>query len=502
MTLTRKVAYNTAIQAVGKVLYLACSLAIVILITRYLGVAGYGNYNTVIAYLGFFTVLADLGLWMVMVREISQKPGQKEKIVGNVFGLRIITAVTALVLANAVSLFLNYPTEVKIGILIFSIGIFFMLLNQVLLGVFQIWLRADKAAIAEVAGRVLTLILVIWLIRRQADFYDVVAAASAGFLINFFLNFIFANKYLKIIPQFSWPLWKKILRAAIPLAIIGILTTIYYKIDTVLLSLLPLGKVIIPQLSHYSNSEAVGIYGVSYRVLDIVLVLPTLFVGLVYPIISQNISSNFKKTQAAFQRSFDFLVIAGVIFTAVTFFLAPQIIDVIGGSEFGQSIVILQILSIAFLPFFAGNLTGIVMTAAHKQKYLILPYLIFAILNIAANAIFIPYYSFLAAAIVTTCGHFVVCFIPYYLVWRHTKLIPSLKIVPKVLAAGAAIGGLIYLAQKSNLIFNWPSFASFPLGQEIVIVLSLILLSGLLYFLILYLVGGITKGDFVALVKK
>jgi O-antigen/teichoic acid export membrane protein len=502
MSLTRKVAYNTFTQAIGKILYLACSLAIVILITRYLGVSGYGNYNTVIAYLGFFTTLADLGLWMIMVREISQNPKDKQKIVGNVIGLRIFTAIIALVLASLIAHFLNYPQLVKTGILIFSVGIFFQLLNQVILGVFQIYLRADKAAISEILGRALTLVLIIWLIKIGAGFLLIITASAAGFTLNFIINIILARKYLKIIPQFEFVLWKQILRAAIPVAIVGILTTIYYKIDTVMLSLLPLTHVIIPSINHLTNPEAVGIYGVAYRVLDIVLVFPALFVGLIYPLISKHISINSEKTQNFFQRSFDFLLIFGTLISTVTFFLAPQIIDVIGGKQFGTSISILRILSIAFLPFFIGNLPGNVLVAAHKQKVLILPFFIFALMNIIANLIFIPYYSFFGAAWITTIGHFIVCIIAYILVWKHTNLIPSLKILPKVIIAGIFAGSLIYLVEKYNLLINWKLFLNISIFKEMFFVLILILAVSGIYLLILYILKGISKEDFLVLIRK
>ena len=499
MSLTRKVAYNTIAQAVGKILYLGCSLVIVILITRHLGVSGYGNYNTIIAYLGLFAVLAELGLYMIMVREISQYPKEKEKIVGNILGLRIFTAIAALILATVVAFFLNYPQEVKTGILIFSGGIFFMLLNQVLVGVFQVYLRADKAALAEVVGRAFTLILVIWFIKQGAGLLYIVGAASLGFALNFFINFLLASQYLKIIPQFQTSLWKKLLKAALPLAIAGILWTIYYKIDTVILSLLPLERVAIESISHFSNSEAVGIYGVAYRFLEIVIAFPILFVGLIYPVISKNIILNRQRTKRVFQKSFNFLTISSLLFMLIGFFLAPQIIDIVGGSQFTQSVLVLRILSISFLPHFWGALTGIVLTAAHKQKFLIIPVLTFTIVNIAANIIFIPYYSFLGSATITTLGQFLLCIIYYYLIRKHTSLVPSFNILPKALLAGVGTAGLLILGQRSSFVFWQSAFYDLPIWQEFLLTSGVILILLIIYFFLLYLFRGIRKEDLLAL---
>ncbi|MBA7490639.1 lipid II flippase MurJ [subsurface metagenome] len=498
MTLTKKVALNALIQTIGKVLYFGFSLAIIMLITRHLGVSGYGNYNTIIAYLGIFAVLADLGLYMIMVRDMSQRPKEQEKIVGNVLGLRIFTAIVALILAALVSIFLNYPLEVKIGILIFSAGIFFILLSQTLLGVFQVYLRVDKATIAEVAGRFLTLILVIWLIKKGAGLLPVITAAAAGFAFNFFLSFIFANQFIKIIPRFQISLWKKTIIKALPLGIVAILATIYYKIDIVLLSLLPLKKVLIFGISHFSNSEAVGIYSAAYRVLEIIVVFPNLFALLIFPIISKSIKSDPKRTQRVFQKSFNFLAIFGIFFTIIGFFLASQITDIVGGREFANSKIVLQILSIAFLPHFVGNLYGIVLTAADKQKVLIMPFFIFTAFNIIGNLILIPYYSFLGAALITVVGQFILCSVNYYLIWKHVKLAPSVKILPNILLAGTVVAGFLMLILRANF-FALDNFYLFPIWQKMFLTTGLIMAVSAVYFMLLYLFGGVTKKDLISL---
>ena len=72
MSLTRRVAYNTVVQVVGKVLTTLISLVLIAALTRYLGVSGYGSYTTIFAYIQFFAVLADFGFFWFFLREISK----------------------------------------------------------------------------------------------------------------------------------------------------------------------------------------------------------------------------------------------------------------------------------------------------------------------------------------------------------------------------------------------------------------------------------------------
>ncbi len=59
MSYTRKVAFNTAAQMLGKVLGTAISIATVAALFRYFGVEGMGKYTTVFAFVAFFSVFAD-----------------------------------------------------------------------------------------------------------------------------------------------------------------------------------------------------------------------------------------------------------------------------------------------------------------------------------------------------------------------------------------------------------------------------------------------------------
>ena len=66
-----KIGFNTLIQFIGKAVSVLLGLATVALLTRYLGLAGYGNFTLVFAYMSFFGVFADFGLQLAIVRELS-----------------------------------------------------------------------------------------------------------------------------------------------------------------------------------------------------------------------------------------------------------------------------------------------------------------------------------------------------------------------------------------------------------------------------------------------
>ena len=50
MSLTSRVAYNTIIQIIGKVLTTLISLVLIVALARYLGVWGFGQYTIIFAF--------------------------------------------------------------------------------------------------------------------------------------------------------------------------------------------------------------------------------------------------------------------------------------------------------------------------------------------------------------------------------------------------------------------------------------------------------------------
>ena len=98
MSVARKVAWNTLAQTVARVVTLALTLVATILLTRQLGVEGYGDFTAVIIYVSLFSVLFDLGIATLLVRS-SPGSATRSRSSGQVFALRLLLAVAVGALA-------------------------------------------------------------------------------------------------------------------------------------------------------------------------------------------------------------------------------------------------------------------------------------------------------------------------------------------------------------------------------------------------------------------
>ncbi len=470
MSLTRAVAHNMFYQVGGKILSTILGLAALAMMTRYLGQDGYGGYTTIISFLQFFGILVDFGLTLTTVQMISEPDSDINKITSNIFTLRFFSAVIFLGLAPLVVLLFPYSATLKIGVAITSFSFLFIALNQVLIGLFQKNLRMEKVAVAENIGRVVLVAGIAAVVYLKAGLLAIMFAVILGSLANFLVNFLFSLKFVRIRFVFDWPIWKEIYRRSWPIGLSIIFNLIYLKADVIVLSL-------------FQSQATVGLYGASYRVLDVLTTLPMMFAGLVLPVLTASwAEKNLEKFSRVIKKSFDFLMIVIVPIIFGTMILGERIMGAVAGEEFSGSGIILKILILAAGAIFVGTLFGHVVVAIKKQKQMIWGYASVAFISLAGYVIFIPLYTYWAAAWITFFSEAAIALLTFFVVWKNTRLLPSGKVLWKSILASLLMCFALYFLIDMNLLF-------------------LILLGAIIYFTALYLFRGYNKETVTEIIR-
>lgn len=477
MKLSSKIAYNTIIQLIGKVVSTILGLISLAMMARYLGQDGFGSYTTIITFVSFFAIIADLGLTLVTVQMISRPGVDENKILNNLFGLRLVSILLFLGLAPLVAIFLPYPLFVKIGILIAALSFIFPALSQVLIGLFQKRLRMDKAVIAETASRVLLVFGTWWVLVSDGGLNGLLWISVASAALNFIVSYFLSTTYFLLKPAFNLSVWKEIFKLSWPLAITIVLNLLYLKTDTLILSFI-------------KSPGEVGLYGAAYRIIDVLTTLPFMFAGIILPILTLSWFEQKKEYfNSVLQKSFDLMAIFSIPIIAGTLVLAEPLIILVAGNDFAGSGLILKILIFALAAIFLGCMFAHAVIAIDRQKKMIGAYIYVGITSVVLYLILIPRFSYYGAAAVTIYSELAIAFLSAYVVWRYTKFIPSFKIVIRVLISSFILWLFLYLI-PNNFYYNW-----FGL-------ISSAAISIIIYFFSLYLIKGITKNDLHILLNK
>lgn len=477
MKLSSKIAYNTIVQFAGKAISTVLGLVSLAMMTRYLGQAGFGSYTTITNYVSFFAIIADLGLTLVTVQMISRPGVDEKKALNNLFGLRLASIILFLGLAPVIAIFLPYTPYVKIGVLIAALSFLFPALNQILIGLFQKRLRMDKSVIAETLSRVIMIVGIYLAIIFDRGLNGILWATviSAGF--NFLIAYLLAAKFYFIRPAFDFSLWKDVIKKSWPLAVTIVLTLMYLKTDTLILSLI-------------KSPGEVGLYGAAYRIIDVLTTLPYMFAGIILPILTTSWFEEKKEYFASvLQKSFDLMAIFSIPIIAGTLALAKPIIVLVAGYDFADSGLILKILIFALAAIFLGCMFSHAVIAIGRQKEMIGPYIFVSVSSVILYLIFIPIFSYFGAAAITIYSEVAIAIFSAYVVWHHTKFIPNFKITVKSIIASIIMWVSLCLIPE-NFYYSWTGLV---IGcAEAVAV----------YFICLYLTKGITKDDLKILLNK
>jgi O-antigen/teichoic acid export membrane protein len=479
MNLSRKIAHNTIIQMVGKIISTVLGLFSLALITRYLGQTGFGEYTTIITFLTIFAVIADFGITLVTVQMISCVDDKKreEKILNNLFSFRLISVIAFLALSPLVLLFMPYGAAIKTGILITALYFVFPALSQVVIGLLQKRLSMDRAALAEVLSRLVLIIgiLIVWFCHLGLN--GILIATVISGASSFIFHYLFALKFVTIKCGWDTSLFKEIFHRSWPLAITIVLNLIYLRTDIIFLSL-------------FKGEAEVGLYGAAYKVVDVLTTLPFLFAGLILPILTaswlENKTAYFK---VVLQKSFDFMAILAIPLIVGGQLLAGPVMTAVAGKDFSESGAILKLLIIAVAAIFLGTMFSHAVIALDKQKKLIVFYAFTSISSLIAYFILIPRFSYFGAAAVTIYSEVMIAIFSAYCVFKYSRFVPKLQTVSKALVASALMGLIIMLFPKS-----WQ--------LNVFGLITIIVVASTFYVLSLVLIGGIKLSDLQAMSKK
>lgn len=464
MSVANKIFTNTLWQIIIRAINVFIGVLSLGLITRTLTQADFGYYTTAFAFVQMFMILVDLGLYLTLLREISAVKEQKDenRIVNNIFTIRVISSIFVLILMPIIIQFFPYAPEVKTGVAIFMFSYFFQSLVSTLTAVFSKKLAMPKVAITDLVNKLVYAVSLLYLYKNtgslnQVLFFNIVSQAAA-----FSLLLIFLKKYVSLKLAWDFKYWKEIFHRTWPLAITVILNLVYFKADTLI-------------LSAYHSPEEVAIYGAPYRVLEVLATFPHMFMSLILPIFTAAwISQNKERLKNSLQHSFDFFSIVSVAIILGTWLVSTPLMVLLAGQDFAASGPVLNILILATAAIFFGTLFTYLVVALGLQKQMVKYFLAAAIVGLIGYFSFIPRFSYWGAAYMTLFVELLIVGFAFFVVRKNVYLTLNFKVLIKSIIAAIVAWFVVSPFKDNNIILA-------------------ALLAGFIYIIVLFLTKAVGR---------
>lgn len=380
----------------------------------------------------------DLGLNTLTIREVARNKSLASEYVSNIILIKIILSVLTLGFISLIANIMGYNDQTRTVIYLLAFFTVFSAIYQVFYSIFQ----ANEKMEYQSAGVILYSILllggvltVIHLKGTVIGISAVYAIGGAAVLVYAFL--MFCRKFSIPKLQFNSSTWKSMLKESWPFAISGISYNLYTSIDSIILSVI-------------QGQTAVGLYTAAYRIIIVLIFIPTIFNTAIFPLMSKYYVHSKDTLLFTFEKLFKIMFMVGLPIGVGTVFTANKIILLLYGSAFLSSTIALQILIFSTVLMFARSPFERLLESSNRQIVITKALIIGVVFNVILNLIVIPRYSYIGASVVTVLTDVIV----FVLLFRSIKGIgvsfsrnTKLSLI-KIVIASAVMGfALNYLSE-------------------------------------------------------
>lgn len=424
-----RVLRNTASLALAQIVMKAAGLIVTILISRSLHADGFGRFAAAWSYGMLVGVLADFGLAYFVALEVSRVPRTARHFVWTALALRGVVCLLGLVIAAFALPLLRFDGYLRVAAMVFATSALLDGLTAQVLSYYRAMARMHVEASIISVGRVAIIITTGTALLIHASVLSFAIAQVIASAVTVLLG---ARSLCRDIPPVIPRLraLRAIAIAAMPFAASGLLTYVFFRIDTLLLRVFGI------------VDASIGAYSAAYRVME---APRTAFSSIAASVIPAATALAHPSERAAFRRlgaTSTSLVLWMVVPAVLAFALAPStVIRLIFGHGFDQAATLLLVLSPMPVLMALDAVLVSLLNALGLQKRITAVFALCAVANVALNVWLIPRQGAMGAAIATV-GTEVVELTCFALLVHHLlgNIRPALGALVLASIAGAIAG--------------------------------------------------------------
>lgn len=410
------------------------------------GAEEYGIYFSLYNFSVLLYVLLDFGISNFNNREVSYNQKSLMENLGSMFVLKLILSGVYLFVTLGAAFLIGYSGMQLYWLLILSMG-------QIFLS-FLLFFRSgmsglqafNEDAILSVSDRLLMILLVGSLLlffagEFQIDYLIYVQTLTWG--ITALIAFVWLLYKAGTI-EWNWESKSilPLLRSTVPFALVGLLMSIYSRIDGVM----------IERLLGNNGAEEAGIYAASFRLLDAVNMFAYLFASLLLPMFSKILSKE-ESVLPLLSLSTRILLTLAMLLGIGSYVFGTEIMSMLYPVANQYYADVFTILMFSFFGTAMMYVFGTLLLAAKNLKWLNIIAFTGMLVNVILNLIYIPEYGAYGAAGATLFTQALVAIAQTILVAFQFKVKVKWYYILQIVVF---VSASIFIAlQIDNLEINW-----------------------------------------------
>jgi O-antigen/teichoic acid export membrane protein len=373
-----------------------------VVVVRTLAPSEFGEVAFVLATAATIGVLADLGLPLLLVRDISANPDSAPRLLGAALECVAVLGGTVFGLAALITLIAGAPGPATAGAMV--VGLLVLAANSLIRPLEASLTGYGRAHLITLANAIrgATLVAGTALVAvTEPSPVAFLGAAAAAETVGLLVLASFSSRKVPR-PVFGAGAHELIAlaRRSLPFALLAGFSLIYLRIDLIMLGLL-------------GSHSAVGNYGVAARILDTSLAVPAYFGGAFLATVAQT-GVGGRQAAAQTETALRYLLLIAVPLAFVLAFAADPLVRLVAGASYDDAGTILIRLTPVLVLASAYAVLGNLQVAVDRIRLLAGISLAGIALKLALNAWAIPLYGANGAALAAVGGELLVVGAQWY----------------------------------------------------------------------------------------
>jgi O-antigen/teichoic acid export membrane protein len=383
---------GSLLRLTGQVVSTLVTVVSSAIVIRHLGVVNTGRYVTVTALVVIVASISDFGLSAVGVREYSVRNRREgHQFLRNLLGIRLAAITSGVVIAVIFAAGVDYTRTMVIGTAIAGSGYVLYVVQQSLAIPLQVRLRFGWVSFLQLLSQVGVAVGAALLALAGAGLLPFFALQLPVMVPVIALTLIVGGRESRVLPAVSLREWRAMMAQILTYSAAVVLSVLYFRISQVMVSLL-------------STAAQTGYFGVAFRILDALTIIPPLLVSTALPVLSRAARDDPRRFVYASLRLAEAMIVVGVGVAVVIFLGAGFLVRLVAGAGFGPSVEVVQILAFALIGTFVIAARGYALLSLGRLRAMLTSNAIAFAIVVAAGVPLIVTNGALGAAITMTAA--------------------------------------------------------------------------------------------------
>ncbi|MEM8675340.1 MAG: flippase [Cyanobacteria bacterium P01_G01_bin.67] len=390
----KKIIRNIGWLSAERLIRMALSFFVGIYVIRYLGPENFGKLSYSISFVFLFLAITKLGLDQIVIRNLVNQRESTSEILGTAFMLKLLGCISAFFMISVSILPSSGDVQIRQMTIIIAFSMIFTCFD-----VLDLWFQSQVLSKSLAIARSVQFIIsnlaklcFIWLKLPLIAFAYIFIADTLIRAIGMSWIYIQDNKHHLVPWKIDKFLAIDLLKNSWPLILSGVMSTIYMRIDQVM-------------LGNMSTSQEVGNYAAAVKFSEVWYFIPTVICSSVYPAIIQARQKSKKEYYFKMQQLYDFLVLLSLSVAMLVSFSSDFILTNLLGSEYSSASQILTLHIWSGIFIFLGVARGNWLVIENKTRLSLVTQMLGAVTNICLNLLLIPQSGAIGAAVSTLVSY-------------------------------------------------------------------------------------------------